>query len=69
MRYVAVILAIVLLGSCAPFQPVPLDETDLLQRVDSRTEGDVTVKVAVPTVTEARALFSSKLAKKKIQPV
>jgi hypothetical protein len=69
MRFAALILTLVLLGGCAPFRPVPVDETDLLQRIDSRTDGDVTVKVAVTTVDEARRLFSSKLAKKKIQPV
>lgn len=69
MKLTFLVVVLALLASCAAFRPVPLDQTDLLERVKSRTEGDVTVKIAVPTVDEARALFSSKLAKKLIQPV
>ena len=63
-RAVSIFVACLLAG-CAPFKPVPLDQTDLMERVESATDEDVTVRIAVPTVDESRALFSSKLHKKK----
>ena len=55
--------------SCASFNPTPIEKVGFMERVESKTEDDLTVKVAVLTQEEARLAFDSKLYKKKIQPV
>lgn len=60
--------AVLVLG-CGGFRPLPLDQTDVLDRAESQQVGEIGVTVAVPSIEEARALFDSKLHKKGIQPV
>jgi len=67
-RFLLVLLLAATAG-CAGFQPRPLDDVPFLERAATRTEGELQVTVAVPSVEEARALFDSKLHKKRIQPV
>ena len=63
-------LAILLVATgCATFQPTPLDEVGFKDRALTRTEDGVTVTVAVLSSDEARAVFDTKLYKKKIQPI
>ena len=57
------------LVGCGGFRPLPVDQTELLDRAQTHSEGEFDVTVAVPTVEEARLLFDSKLRKKGIQPV
>jgi len=54
---------------CASFQPGTLGDVGFLERAETRTVGDLRVRVAVPTQAETRQVFDSKLYKKKIQPV
>ena len=54
---------------CASFQPVDIEEVGFLDRAQTQVRDDVQVTVAVPSKSECRALFDSKLHKKKIQPI
>lgn len=48
---------------------MPAAEVPFLDRAMTETRADLTVTVAVPTIDDARALFDTKLDKKRIQPV
>jgi len=54
---------------CASFNPVPIDEVGFRGRAESITKDDITVTVAVLSAEEAKAVFDTKLYKKKIQPI
>jgi hypothetical protein len=63
----AAVLSFVL--GCRTFSPTPIDQVSFKERADTKTEEGVTVSVVVLTDEEAKAVFDSKLYKKKIQPV
>ena len=58
-----------LLVGCASFEPTPIDQVAFQERARTQTGRGVTVTVAVPTVTEAEALYGVDLASEGIQPV
>jgi hypothetical protein len=62
------VLLLFFIQGCATTTP-PVDPLAYENRTKSSTEGDVTVTVAVPTISEARAIYGVKLASKHIQPV
>jgi hypothetical protein len=62
-------LATGLLAGCAGFEPRPIERTELLQRAQTRTNGSLSVTVAVPSADETRELFDSDLYAEGIQPV
>ena len=64
-----VLPALVLGAGCASFNPTPMEAVGFMERAESKTEGDLTVAAVVLSQEEARAVFDSKLYKKKIQPV
>ena len=66
---IPIVLGIVLLGGCASFRPVPLEENTFWDRVETRTDGPVTVSVGVLSTEEARAAFGVKMHTKGIEPV
>jgi len=51
------------------YSPTPLEELPFHDRIQTQTNGNVTVSVAVLTDEEARALYDVKIYKKKMQPV
>jgi hypothetical protein len=51
------------------YSPTPLEDLPFRDRVQTKTEGDVRVSVAVLSEEEARALYDAKVYKKKMQPV
>jgi len=62
------VLVLVVQG-CATTPPPPVDPLAYKNRTRSSINEDVTVTVAVPTITEAQAIFGVELASKHIQPV
>ncbi len=68
-RLVLLTVVVGLIGGCRTFSPTSMDQVGFKERAETRTENGVTVKVVVLTAEEARAVFDTKLYKKKIQPV
>src|SRR5262245_37408819 len=62
-------LAVPLVIGCTLYRPRPLTEVAFLERVQSQTAEGVTVRVAVPSDSQAEALFGVSLATVGIQPV
>ncbi|MEX1311610.1 MAG: LssY C-terminal domain-containing protein [Candidatus Sulfomarinibacteraceae bacterium] len=56
-------------AGCASFSPTPMEQVGFTERAETQTKGDITVTVAVLSADEARAVFDTKLYKKKIQPI
>jgi hypothetical protein len=54
---------------CATTKPPPVDPLAYKNRTKRSVNEDVTVTVAVPTITEAQAIYGVELATKHIQPV
>jgi hypothetical protein len=54
---------------CATTPPLPVDPLAYKNRIKRSVKEDVTVTVAVPTISEAQAIYGVKLASKYIQPV
>jgi len=54
---------------CATTKPPPVDPLAYKDRTKSSINEDVTVTVAVPTITEAQEIYGVELASKRIQPV
>jgi hypothetical protein len=54
---------------CATTKPPPADPSAYKDRTKTSVNEDVTVTVAVPTITEAQAIYGVELAAKHIQPV
>jgi hypothetical protein len=54
---------------CASFNPTPMDEVGFKDRAQSLTKKDVTIAVSVLSADETKAVFDTKLYKKKIQPI
>lgn len=59
-------LALLALGGCASFAPRPLDVPAELERVQTKTEGDVTASVAILTDEQARRHFGVNLAQEEL---
>ena len=64
-----IVFGFVLLGGCESFRPTPLDQNTFWERVETRTDGPVTVSVGVLSTEEARAAFGVDMHKKGIEPV
>ena len=62
-------MLVLFLQGCATTQPTSVDPLAYKSRTKSITNEDVTVTVAVPTISEAQALYGVDLASKHIQPV
>ncbi|MGW8186907.1 MAG: LssY C-terminal domain-containing protein [Desulfobacterales bacterium] len=60
---------ILYIQGCATTPPPPTDPSAYKNRTKTITNGDVTCTVAVPTTTEAEAVYGVKLKEKSIQPV
>lgn len=75
MRRVVPLLCVLLFVGCSAFKdrsafnPNLLNEVRFRDRVQSHSDKEVRVSVAVPTAEEARTLFKADLASKGIQPV
>lgn len=67
--YISLLIFMTLLLGCADFRPMLIEETSVLQRAQSQTQGDIQVTVAVPTLTESRQLFDTDLHGKHVLPV
>jgi len=64
------LIAFVLIAQgCAGTTPRSVDPLAYKNRVESIIKEDVTVTVAVPTMTEARSIYGVELAEKHLQPV
>ncbi len=55
--------------ACASFNPTPIDDVGFKDRAQTQTKNDITVTVSVLSAEETRAVFDTKLYKKKIQPI
>ncbi|MCG6973508.1 MAG: LssY C-terminal domain-containing protein [Desulfobacterales bacterium] len=62
-------MLVLFLQGCATTQPTPVDPLAYRNRTKTSVNGDITVTVAVPTISEARAIYGVQLASKYIQPV
>jgi len=60
---------VLIIQGCATSKPPPVDPLAYQHRTKSLVSGDVTVKVAVPTIAEAQAIYGVQLAKEHIQPI
>jgi len=67
--YILVLAVVLTHIGCASFNPGTVEEVGFLERTETQSQQDLQVSVAVPSQAETRALFDSKLYKKKIQPV
>ena len=70
-RQALVALFLVCAVGCAtqPFDPKPLDEVALRERAITQESRGIRVTAAVPSAAETRALFSSRLYDRGVQPV
>jgi len=60
---------LIVMQACATAKPLPVDPLAYKNRTESSVKEDVTVTVAVPTISEAQAIYSVELSSKHIQPV
>jgi hypothetical protein len=60
---------LLVIQACATAKPPPVDPLAYKNRTESSVNEDVTVTVAVPTISEAQAIYSVELSSKHIQPV
>jgi hypothetical protein len=60
---------LMVMQACATAKPLPVDPLAYRNRTESSVNEDVTVTVAVPTISEAQAIYSVELSSKHIQPV
>jgi hypothetical protein len=65
----AVVFLLLVLHGCSTFQSTPADPEGLKSRVLSKSNEDVQVSVALPTIAEAREIYGANLAKNHIQPI
>jgi hypothetical protein len=56
-------------AACATFSPTPMDEVGFKDRAQTQSKNGITVTIAVLSAEEAKAVFDTKLDKKKIQPI
>ncbi len=62
-------LAMTLLVACASFNPTPVDDVGFKERAVTQFKNGVVVTVAVLSAEESKAVFDTKLDKKRIQPI
>ena len=62
-------LVLALLSGCTSFKPVPLEETEIFDRVQVKEQEGVRVSVSVMTRREASAAFGKELNKNEVQPI
>jgi len=60
---------LLVMQACATAKPPPVDPLAYKNRTESSVNEDVTVTVAVPTISEAQAIYGVELSSKHIQPV
>ena len=70
-KFYIILLAMIFffMHGCATTKPPPADPLAYKNRTKTSVIEDVTVTVAVPTISEARVIYGVKLATKHIQPV
>ena len=68
-RIFLLVFLFLFLQGCATTPPPPANPLAYKNRTKSSVNGDVEVTVAVPTITEARAIYGVEIASKRIQPV
>jgi len=66
--FIPAVLVLVLQG-CATPKPAPVDPLAYKHRAERGINDDLTVTVAVPTISEAQAIYGVELASKEIQPI
>ncbi len=66
---ISTLAAVAVTAGCASFNPTPIDEVGFVDRAKSVTKDDITVTIAVLSAEETKAVFDTKLYKKKIQPI
>ena len=66
---IGLVIAILVVSGCASFKPVPLEEVGFLQRSQTQQQGNITVRVSVPSAEECELAFGVDLYKIGIQPV
>lgn len=66
---ISLAIAVFVVGGCASFDPVPLEEVGFLQRSQTQQQGKVTLTTAVPSAEECVQAFGVNLYKKNVQPV
>jgi len=54
---------------CASFSPTPIDEVGFKDRATTQSKNGISVTIAVLSAEESKAVFDTKLYKKKIQPI
>jgi hypothetical protein len=69
MRSCLLILVSLAFIGCAQFQHTPPEALPFMERVQTKTEGQVRVTVAVPSSEESEQIFGFPLARKNMQPV
>jgi hypothetical protein len=60
---------LVAVGCASSFQPIPLEEVNLLERAHTKSQGNIRVTAAVLSAEESIKVFGFPLYKKGIQPV
>jgi len=60
---------LLVMQACATAKPPPTNPLAYKSRTKSSVNEDLTVRVAVPTIAEAQAIYGVELASKHIQPV
>lgn len=68
-QYILLVLLLAGLAGCAEFKPLPMEEVNFLHRAETKSEDNVSVTIAIPTIEEAQALFDSLLHEQQIQPI
>jgi hypothetical protein len=66
---IAGLSAVLLSPGCASFNPTPVAEVGFKNRAQTLVKDNLTVTAAVLSAEETKAVFDSKLYKKKIQPI
>ena len=69
--FLLILLSFTLMACGAPSwkRPVPLDQVDFLTHARSITNGDITVRVSIPSKQETKEIFGTSLYADQIQPV
>jgi len=63
------ILYVLALFGCATYQPRPMEKVPFLERAQTKSDGKVQVRVAVPSAEESKEIFGVDLSSEGIQPV
>ena len=70
-RAFVILLLTAFLGACSttPYSHEPLDKFDVVQRAETKTQGQIRVRASVPSREEAEKIFGIPIYKRGIQPV